>query len=231
MTPRLWLRWRSLGAWFTFASPCRATVSRECVSEACHYGRGVTLFRQLTAGLPDSAFASDGLLTKRVLRAAALAQLAPVGGELLWDLGAGSGSISIEWCRLAATNLAVAVERDPERIARIRQNLTAHAVVNQVEIRQGAIGELLPLLPAPDAVFLGGGIARHTLEAAWHALPPRGRLVVHSVTADSDAILLAAYQGYGGELTRVAVETAEPIGRFTGFHPSRTVTCWAVIKP
>lgn len=231
MTAAPSLRCHVLGAWFTAASHVLATVSRGCCSDACRYGRGVTVFRQLTAGLPDSAFASDGLLTKRILRAAALAQLAPVGGELLWDLGAGSGSISIEWCRLAATNLAVAVERHPERIDRIRQNIASHAVVDQVEIRQGSIGDLLPLLPAPDAVFIGGGVARPTVETAWGALPALGRLVAHSVTADSDAILLAAYQAYGGELTRVAVETAEPIGRFTGFHPSRTVTCWAVVKP
>ncbi|MFZ1283760.1 MAG: precorrin-6Y C5,15-methyltransferase (decarboxylating) subunit CbiT [Propionicimonas sp.] len=190
----------------------------------------MTTFPQLTAGLPDGAFANDGLLTKRFLRATALAALAPIGGELLWDLGAGSGSISIEWCRLSATNRAVAVERQSDRVDRIRVNAATHSVTSQLEIRRGAIAELLPLLPAPDAVFVGGGVESITLDAAWDRLRADGRLVAHSVTAESDAILLGAYQTHGGELTRVAVETAEPIGRFTGFRPSRTVTCWAATK-
>lgn len=185
---------------------------------------------QLTAGLPDDAFASDGLLTKRVLRASALASLAPVGGELLWDLGAGTGSISIEWCRLAASNRAIAVERHPERAERVRENAARHRVTGQVQIVEADIVDVLPRLPAPDAVFVGGGVEADTLLVVWERLRRGGRVVVHSVTADSDAVLLQAYRDWGGELTRIAVETAEPIGRFTGFRPARTVTAWVAAK-
>lgn len=185
---------------------------------------------QLTAGLPDDAFASDGLLTKRVLRAAALASLVPLGDELLWDLGAGTGSIGIEWCRLSAGNRAVAVERRPERAERIRENAARHRVAPQVTIIESDIATALPDLSAPDAVFVGGGVDEDVLRTCWDALPAGGRLVVHSVTADSDAVLLAAYRAWGGELSRVAVETAEPIGRFTGFRPARTVTAWAAVR-
>lgn len=186
---------------------------------------------QLTAGLPDDAFVSDGLLTKRVLRAAALASLAPSGDELLWDLGAGTGSIGIEWCRLSSGNRAVAVERRPERAERIRENAARHRVAPQLTIVESDIAAALPGLPPPAAVFVGGGLDEAVLAAGWAALPAGGRLVVHSVTADSDAVLLAAYRRWGGELNRIAVETAEPIGRFTGFRPARTVTAWAALRP
>ena len=186
---------------------------------------------QLSAGLPDDAFLSDGLLTKRVLRAAALAWLAPRPGELLWDLGAGTGAIGIEWCRLDPANRAVAVERNPERLERIRANAERHGVAAQIDVVASAIEQALPTLPAPDAVFIGGGILATVLDASWDALPAGGRLVAHSVTAESDAVLLEAYHARGGDLTRVAVETAEPIGRFTGFRPARTVTAWGVVKP
>lgn len=186
---------------------------------------------QLSAGLPDEAFITDGLLTKRVLRAFALAVLAPAAGERLWDLGAGTGSIGIEWCRLHPDNTATAVERNPERAARIGLNATNLGVAAQLEVVVAEIAAALPSLPPPDAVFLGGGVDADVLASCWQALPPGGRLAVHSVTAESDAILLDAHHRWGGELNRVAVETAEPIGRFTGFRPLRTVTCWAAARP
>ncbi len=186
---------------------------------------------QLSAGLGDDAFASDGLLTKRVLRAAALACLAPRAGELLWDLGAGSGSVAVEWCRLAVTNRAVAVERRSDRAARIGVNAARHGVAGQVEVVEAELEAVVGHLPPPDAVFVGGGVSEPLLRACWDALPRGGRIVVHSVTAESDALLLQAYGRHGGELTRVAVETAEPIGRFTGFRPARTVTAWAATRP
>lgn len=182
--------------------------------------------RQLTAGLPDDDFASDGLLTKRVLRAAALASLGPQGDEVLWDLGAGSGAIGIEWCRLSPGNRAVAVERRPERAARIRQNALRHHVTEQLTLVEDDIAAALPGLCAPDAVFIGGGVETVVLQACWESLPEGGRLVAHSVTAESDGVLLDAYRRWGGELSRVSVETAEPMGRFTGFRPARTVTAW-----
>ncbi len=187
-------------------------------------------FGQLTAGLPDEAFVTDGLLTKRVLRAYALAMLAPVGNELLWDLGAGTGSIGIEWCRCDAGNSAVAVERDPERVSRIGSNAASLGVAAQLRVVAADVLDALPGLPSPDAVFVGGGVTGDTLSRCWAALPSGGRLVAHSVTAESDAVLLDAYRTRGGELCRIAVENAEPIGRFTGFKPLRTVTAWAARK-
>ena len=181
----------------------------------------------LSAGLPDDAFATDGLLTKRVLRAHALALLAPRAGEFLWDLGAGSGSIAVEWCRLHPANQAVAVERDPERAGRIAANAEAFGVAGRISVVVAPIEDALADLPTPAAVFVGGGVTADVLAHAWAALSVSGRLVAHSVTADSDSVLLDAYRRWGGELTRIAVETAEPIGRFTGFRPLRTVTTWA----
>lgn len=187
--------------------------------------------RQLSAGLPDDAFVTDGLLTKRVLRAYALAMLAPRAGELLWDLGAGAGSIGIEWCLLHPDNTAVAVERNAERVERILQNADTLGVAGQLQVVTGGIADSLGTLGGtPDAVFIGGGVEPATLRRSWELLGAGGRLVVHSVTAESDAVLLAAHTEWGGELTRVAVEFAEPIGRFTGFKPARTVTAWAAVK-
>ncbi len=187
--------------------------------------------RQLSAGLPDDAFVTDGLLTKRVLRAYALAMLAPRAGELLWDLGAGTGSIGIEWCLLHPDNTAVAVERNTERVERILQNAGTLGVAEQLRVVTGGIADSLGTLGAtPDAVFIGGGVEPETLRTSWGNLRTGGRLVVHSVTAESDVVLLAAHTEWGGELTRVAVEFAEPIGRFTGFKPARTVTAWAAVK-
>ncbi len=185
---------------------------------------------RLTAGLPDEAFVTDGLLTKRVLRAFALAMLAPRAGELLWDLGAGTGSIAVEWCRLHPANRAVAVERNAERAARILINAENLGAAGRIDVRTAAVADVLAELPAPDAVFVGGGVRAEILDEGWDALPSGGRLVVHSVTADSDAVLLALHQRVGGELSRISVEVAEPIGRFTGFRPLRTVTCWAATK-
>lgn len=194
-------------------------------------GRPPRVGTQLSAGLPDGVFVTDGLLTKRVLRAYALAMLAPCAGERLWDLGAGTGSIGIEWCRLHPDNSAIAVERDPERVERILLNAANLGVSDQVEVVTGGISEVLDRLEGtPDAVFVGGGVEAATLRRCWETLRPGGRLVVHSVTAESDAVLLAARAGWGGELARIAVEVAEPIGRLTGFRPFRTVTAWAAIK-
>jgi precorrin-6Y C5,15-methyltransferase (decarboxylating) len=185
---------------------------------------------QLSAGLPDEVFVTDGLLTKRVLRAFALAVLAPTAGERLWDLGAGTGSIGIEWCRLHPDNTAIAVERNADRAARIGLNATTLGVAAQLEVVVADITATLASLAPPDAVFLGGGVDADVLAQCWQALRPGGRVAAHSVTAESDVVLLDAYHRWGGELNRVAVETAEPIGRFTGFRPLRTVTTWAGIR-
>jgi precorrin-6B C5,15-methyltransferase / cobalt-precorrin-6B C5,C15-methyltransferase len=190
----------------------------------------VITFDQLSAGLPDEAFVTDGLLTKRVLRAYALAVLAPRPGEVLWDLGAGTGSIGIEWCRLHRENLAIAVERNADRADRISVNAANLGVAGQLTVVVGGLAESIDGLPAPDAVFFGGGLSESALDQCWQWLPDGGRLVAHSVTIESDAVLVAAQARWGGELVRIGVEIAEPLGALSGFKPFRTVTAWQLLK-
>ncbi len=181
-------------------------------------------------GLPDDAFEHDGLITKRHVRATALAYLRPRPGELLWDVGTGAGSIAIEWARAAAGARAIGLERDPDRAARARRNAAALAAPESVTIALGAADTLLADLPRPDAVFFGGGIAAELLATCWGVLPPRGRLVAHSVTIDSEETLVSAYRRWGGSLTRIAVETAEPLGSLLGWRPARAVVQWAAVR-
>ncbi|MET9296517.1 precorrin-6Y C5,15-methyltransferase (decarboxylating) subunit CbiT [Streptomyces sp. NPDC003077] len=182
-------------------------------------------------GLPDDAYEHDGQLTKRHVRAATLAALAPAPGELLWDIGGGSGSISIEWMRVHRTCRAVTVERDPVRAERITRN--AHALgVPALRVVTGPAPAALAGLPTPDAIFIGGGLtAPGLLEACWEALPPGGRLVANTVTLESEALLASWYRRHGGELVRLAVAHAVPVGGFTGWRQAMPVTQWAVVKP
>lgn len=182
-------------------------------------------------GLPDDAYEHDGQLTKRHVRAATLAALAPAPGELLWDVGGGSGSIGIEWMRVHPSCRAVAVERDPARADRIRHN--AHTLgVPALDVVTGAAPEALAGLPAPDAVFVGGGLtAPGLLDACWDALPAGGRLVANTVTLESEALLADRYRRHGGDLVRLAVSHAAPVGGFTGWRQAMPVTQWSVRKP
>ncbi|ORW64838.1 precorrin-6Y C5,15-methyltransferase [Mycolicibacter senuensis] len=181
-----------------------------------------------TAGLPDDAYDHDGQLTKRDLRAAALARLTPAPGQLLWDVGAGAGSVGIEWMRAHPSCRTVAVEADPTRAQRISGN-AARLGVPALRVVNGAAPEALADLPAPDAVFIGGGLSRPGLLAAClTALGSGGRLVAHGVTLESEALLAAAYREHGGELSRIQVEHAAPLGSFTGWKPARAVTQWAL---
>lgn len=179
------------------------------------------------AGLPDDAFENDGQLTKRDLRASALARLMPAPGQLLWDVGAGAGSVGIEWMRANSTCRTIAVESDPERAARIARN--AHALgVPDLQVVQGRAPSALAGLEAPDAIFIGGGATRDgVLDTCIAALKPGGRLAIHGVTLETEVLLAKAYADHAGELTRVGVETAAPVGTFTGWTPARTVTQWA----
>jgi precorrin-6Y C5,15-methyltransferase (decarboxylating) len=162
------------------------------------------------AGLPDDAFEHDGQLTKRDLRASALARLRPHPGQLLWDVGAG------------------AVEAQPDRAARITRNAAALGVPS-LAVVQGRAPDALVDLPRPDAVFVGGGGgATGVLDLCRDRLAAGGRLVVHGVTLETEQLLLAAHADHGGELTRVSVETVAPLGgRFRGWSPARAVTQWA----
>lgn len=186
--------------------------------------------RSLTPGLDDTAYAHDGQLTKRVVRAAALAHLAPQPGDVMWDLGAGAGSIGIEFGRHHPRIRVHAVERHPERATRIRSNADRLGVPT-LEVVEAASADAVDALPTPDAVFVGGGATDDLVERAWAALRPGGRLVVHGVTVETEAILLAAHRRHGGSMTRIAVEDLEPIGSLTGWKPARAITQWAAVKP
>ncbi|MFE9368592.1 precorrin-6y C5,15-methyltransferase (decarboxylating) subunit CbiE [Streptomyces sp. NPDC006711] len=182
-------------------------------------------------GLPDDAYEHDGQLTKRHVRAATLGALAPAPGETLWDIGGGSGSIAVEWMRTHPSCRAVTVERDPVRAERIGRNADRLGVP-ALRVVAGAAPDALAQLPAPDAVFIGGGLtAPGLLDACWQALAPGGRLVANTVTLESEALLATWYRRYGGELVRLAVAHAVPVGGFTGWRQAMPVTQWAVVKP
>ncbi|MBA3781800.1 MAG: precorrin-6y C5,15-methyltransferase (decarboxylating) subunit CbiE [Nocardioides sp.] len=179
-------------------------------------------------GLRDEDFEHDGQLTKRDLRASALARLAPQPGQLLWDIGAGAGSVGIEWMRAHPTCRTVAIEADPVRAARISRN-AASLGVPALRVVHARAPESFDGLPAPDAVFVGGGATRPgVVTGSLTRLAPGGRLVVHGVTFETETLLARLYAQHGGELTRIAVEHAAPIGAFTGWTPARAVTQWAV---
>ncbi|MGP2441307.1 precorrin-6y C5,15-methyltransferase (decarboxylating) subunit CbiE [Streptomyces sp. JW3] len=181
-------------------------------------------------GLPDDAYEHDGQLTKRHVRAATLGVLAPAPGELLWDIGGGSGAIAVEWMRVHPSCRAVSVERDPARAARIVRNAERLGVPG-LQVVTGDAPEVLAQLPAPLAVFVGGGLtAPGLLDVCWEALPAGGRLVANTVTMESEAVLAAAHRRYGGDLVRLAVAHAVPVGGFTGWRQAMPVTQWAVRK-
>ncbi|MEV0786913.1 precorrin-6y C5,15-methyltransferase (decarboxylating) subunit CbiE [Streptomyces sp. NPDC050423] len=182
-------------------------------------------------GLPDEAYEHDGQLTKRHIRAATLGVLAPAPGELLWDVGGGSGSIAVEWMRAHPSCRAISVERDAVRAERITRN-AEHLGVPGLRVVTGRAPGSLTGLPAPDAVFIGGGLTvPGLLDACWDALPAGGRLVANTVTLESEALLTEQYRRRGGELVRLAVAHAVPVGGFTGWRQAMPVTQWSVRKP
>src|SRR5215468_5268009 len=162
------------------------------------------------AGLPDAMFEHDGQITKREIRAVTLSSLAPRRGEALWDIGAGSGSVAIEWLLADPSLRAIAIERRPDRAARIRRNAAAFGVPG-LEVIEGEALDVLQDLPAPDAIFVGGG-ASAILDIALSRLRGRGRLVANVVTLETEALLLVRYATLGGELTRISVTRADRIG-------------------
>lgn len=182
------------------------------------------------AGLEDDLYLHDGNITKREIRAVTLARLSPFPGDLLWDVGAGSGSISIEWLRADRRNRAIAIENKDTRRGMIAQNALALGVP-QLEIKAGSVPEALNGLPEPDAVFIGGGITTDGLiERCWQALKPGGRLVANVVTLEGESVLEQARRDHGGDLARFSVQRAEPVGRFHGWHAMMPVTQWSVTK-
>ncbi|POM26686.1 Precorrin-6Y C(5,15)-methyltransferase [decarboxylating] [Actinomadura rubteroloni] len=184
----------------------------------------------LVPGLPDDAYAHDGQLTKREVRAITLARLGPLPGELLWDVGGGAGSIAIEWMRTHPSCRAVAIERDPVRAERLAANARALGVP-ALRVVTGTAPAALRGLPAPDAVFVGGGVTAPALiDTCRTALRPGGRLVVNAVTVESEAVLARARADHGGDLTRIDIARAAPVGAFTGWRPAMPVTQWTVTR-
>ena len=200
------------------------------VAVECRAGPGARLLPRVP-GLPDDAFEHDGQITKREVRAATLAALMPLPGQVLWDIGAGSGAIAIEWLRAERSAAAVAVERDSGRAAAIARNAAALGVPS-LRIVEGVAPAALDGLEAPpDAIFVGGGVAEAgLLDACWEVLPAAGRLVANAVTVEGEARLLAVHGQFGGALTRIAVARAEPIGGHAAFRPFMTVTQYAAVK-
>jgi len=183
------------------------------------------------AGLPDTAFRHDGQLTKRDVRAVTLARLAPRPGELLWDVGAGCGSIGIEWMRAHPSCRAIAVESDEGRQAFIEHNRDALGVPGLQLVRGRAPGALAGL-PAPDAIFVGGGVTRENVLAdCWAALKPGGRLVANAVTLQSELALVQWREQYGGELTRLHIAQASPLGEFDTWRQALPITLLDTVKP
>jgi precorrin-6Y C5,15-methyltransferase (decarboxylating) len=181
-------------------------------------------------GLPDAMFEHDGQITKREIRAIVLSSLAARRGELMWDIGAGAGSVAIEWMLADASLRAIAVEANPERAERIARNAGACGVPG-LEVVQGTAPAALEGLAPPDAVFVGGGAAEPgVLDAADAALKPGGRLVVNAVTLETEALLIARHAASGGELVRIALARAEAVGRKTGWRPALPVTHWVWTK-
>ncbi len=179
-----------------------------------------------TPGLADDLFEHDGQITKREIRSLTLSSLAPLRGELLWDVGAGSGSIAIEWMLADSSLRAIAIEADTARAARISRNAAAFGVP-ELEIIEGRAPQALAGLEAPDAIFIGGGASNEgVIDACIAALKTGGRLVANAVTLETESELLARQARLGGELVRIAVSRAEAIGNKTGWRPAMPVTQW-----
>ena len=213
--------------WNKGASPDLNAVAVECVAgkdaDAAAWTR--------VPGLPEEVFEHDGLITKREVRAATLARLMPLPGQALWDVGAGSGAIGIEWLRAEPAAMAWAVERDPARATVIARNAENLGVPELKIIEGEAPGALSDIETTPDAVFLGGGVSvSGLLGACWQALDPGGRLVANAVTIEAEQRLLAFQNEFGGDLTRLSISRAAPVGTRTTFRPFKQVTQLAAVK-
>jgi len=208
----------------------RLAADLNTIALECEAGPNARPLSRLS-GLPDDAFEHDGQLTKREVRAVTLAALAPLAGETLWDIGAGCGSIAIEWLRATDAGTAIAVELDPARVAMIARNAAALGVPG-LHIIVGSAPETLPDGPAPDAIFVGGGIGEpDLLPALWTRLRPGGRLVANAVSIEGERALLAWQAQHGGSLTRISVSRAEPLGQHQAWRPLLPVTQLAAEKP
>lgn len=180
-------------------------------------------------GLEDTFFQSDGTMTKQEVRAATLAKLMPMRGALLWDIGTGCGSVAVEWMRGARYARAIGIEPRADRRAMAAANALALGVP-KLQLVDGTVPSALEGLEAPDAVFIGGGLSVDVFEAAWAALRPLGRLVANAVTLESETVLFELHKAYGGQLVKLAIHRAEPVGGLTGWRPLMPVTQWSLVK-
>jgi precorrin-6Y C5,15-methyltransferase (decarboxylating) len=222
--PREKLVEATAGAWSArWADPLHV------IAIECRAAFGTPLLPR-TPGLPDDAYAGDGQLTKRHVRAMTLAALQPSPGQLLWDVGTASGSIAIEWLRAEPSARAIAIE---QRADRARQAI-ANALklgVPEVDVRAGTAPAALEGLPPPDAIFIGGGLTTPgLLETCHKALHSGGRLVANAVTLEGEQVLIAARAEHGGELTRIEIAHAEPLGTFTGWRAQMPVVQWTLTR-
>ena len=185
----------------------------------------------LAPGLPDDAFETDGQLTKREIRAVTIARLAPLPHQCLWDVGAGTGSIGIEWMRVHPSCSCIAFETREDRVARIHVN-AARFGVPTLKVIEGSAPSAFADLSQPDAIFMGGSVADEILfNACWAKLAAGGRLVANAVTLESEARLISRHSHYGGDLMRMMVSRADPVGSSYGWRPMMPITQWTVTKP
>ena len=180
-------------------------------------------------GLPDDFFEHDGTMTKREVRALTIAKLMPMRGALLWDIGAGCGSVAVEWMRAARDAQAIGIEPRADRRLMASKNALSLGTP-QLQLVDGSAPLALIELPPPDAVFVGGGLTNEVFDSAWAALKPLGHFVANAVTLESEKILMELLEKHGGELSRLAVSRAEPVGQYHGWRSFMSVTQWSIVK-
>lgn len=217
------LRFDGLANNWTHEVPAFNTLAVECIAAP-----DAALLPRVP-GLSDALFQSDGTMTKQEVRAATLAKLMPMRGALLWDIGCGSGSVAIEWMRAARYARAIGIEPRADRRAMAGANALALGAP-KLEVIEGEVPAALEGLEKPDAIFIGGGLSEETVVASLAALRPLGRLVANAVTLESEVQLIDLHKRHGGELVKIMVQRAEPVGRLTGWRPAMPVTQWSLVK-
>ena len=177
-------------------------------------------------GRPDDDFTHAGQITKSPIRAMTLAALAPRPGALLWDIGGGSGAISVEWA--LAGGRAICIEPRADRLELIRANSANFGVGHLVTPVHGRAPDALSDMTEPDAVFVGGGGSAALFDALWSLMPSGARLVANAVTLETESLLTVLSARHGGDLMRIDIARAAPLGGMRGWQPARPVVQWAV---